>query len=395
MKITIGTVSNSIEFEEDLKLIKSSLLYADEVELIGMVEYAVYKYLPKQLSSAKDLDNLKTCFIPLLKSFDDEQSREMVEQLIDLSNMFAPYQSYLKKKKHRTKQEIFAQMQAKQVEKESRKILDNTIQELLKHPASQDIKGLVERDLISVFDYDLNDFNVDGLAGGFFANLLGTMKHGTSYPLFDKMSSKIVSSAIHEKILDISKTDREVLRHAGVATEILMTLPALEEANVDEILDFKKDLKVPLESFRSAIYGFSEKIESLPWDNDFQYECLKIYSKEVLPKVNEINELVSETSVLKNFGGKVLSDGEMRKSLGFVGAGLATTITTGSNISAAIGIIENLVRSGVTIGLSAAVVATFLKTTDLLNQAHKEVKHSKNELNNNVMYYYYLASKKL
>lgn len=85
----------------------------------------------------------------------------------------------------------------------------------------------------------------------------------------------------------------------------------------------------------------------------------------------------------------------MRKSLGFVGAGLATTITTGPNISVAIGIIENLVRSGAKIGLSAAAVAAFLKTADLLNQAYKEVKHNKNELNNNVMYYYYLASKKL
>ena len=85
----------------------------------------------------------------------------------------------------------------------------------------------------------------------------------------------------------------------------------------------------------------------------------------------------------------------MRKSLGFVGAGLATTITTGLNISAAIGIIENLVRSGAKIGLSAAAVTAFLKTADLLNQAYKEAKHNKTELNNNVMYYYYLASKKI
>ena len=46
MKFTIGTVSNSLDLAEDLKLIKSSILYADEIELIGMAEYALYKYLP-------------------------------------------------------------------------------------------------------------------------------------------------------------------------------------------------------------------------------------------------------------------------------------------------------------------------------------------------------------
>ena len=53
MKFTIGTVSNSLNLLEELKLIKSSILYADEIELIGMVEYAVYKYLQKMFLSPK------------------------------------------------------------------------------------------------------------------------------------------------------------------------------------------------------------------------------------------------------------------------------------------------------------------------------------------------------
>ena len=258
MKFTIGTVSSSIEFEEDLKLIKSSLLYADEVELIGMAEYAVYKYLPRQLSSAKDLDSIITCFVPLLKALDNEQMQDMAEQLVNVSNMLAPYHTILKKKKYRTTQEIIAQMLAKQGEKECRELLDKVVQESQKHPATQEIKGLIEKKQISLFDYGFNNFNVDELTGSFFANLLGTMKHGTAYPLFDTISSEIVGSIINEKVLDFCSTDKEVLRHAGVATEILMTLPTLEGATVDEILDFKKDLKVPLDAFRSAIYIFSE-----------------------------------------------------------------------------------------------------------------------------------------
>lgn len=71
---------------------------------------------------------------------------------------------------------------------------------------------------------------------------------------------------------------------------------------------------VPLENFRKAIYNFSEKITSMPWDNDFQYECIQLYYADVMPKVNELNELSSNTSVLKNFGNRVLADEEERKN---------------------------------------------------------------------------------
>ena len=45
MKFTIGTVSNFQEYEKDLQLIKSSLLYADEIELIGLTEYGFVFHL--------------------------------------------------------------------------------------------------------------------------------------------------------------------------------------------------------------------------------------------------------------------------------------------------------------------------------------------------------------
>lgn len=76
------------------------------------------------------------------------------------------------------------------------------------------------------------------------------------------------------------------------------------------------------------------------WDDKFEYDCLKLYNTEVLLCVNEINELSSETNVLKNFGDKVLSDGEVRRKLGYIGSGLATTITTGSNFTVALGVVR-------------------------------------------------------
>lgn len=380
MKFTIGTVSDSMEFDEDLKLIKSSLLYADEVELIGMAEYAVYKYIPRCLNNAKDIDGMMGSFIPMLESIDTREAQDLVVTLKNSYAQIAPYIPYLKKKKNRSKQEIIAQKYVVKEMESCIKSLEIVFQELFNYPGTKTIQELIEKNIISVYDYKFVGFDIEELSGGYFANLLGTIKHGKSYPLFDNISSSVVGAVIDEKKLDLSNTTQEILRHAGIATNILMTLPTIDSASIDEILDFKKDMKVPLDNFRKAVYSFSEKITSLPWDDDFEYDCLKLYNTEVLPCVNEINELSSETSVLKNFGSKVLADEEARKKLGYIGAGLATTITTGHNITFALGIVETLIRTGAKIGLLAAGVSAFLKTADLMNKAIKESKEKKRKM---------------
>lgn len=394
MKFSIGTASSNMEFEESLKLIKSSLLYADEIELIGMAEYAVFNYLPKCLKDANDFEGIIENLIPFFEAFDNQKTLALAEQLNEIRMAMEPFMPLLKKKKKRNKQEIIAQIKLQQTTKQCNVMLNEAMETLLNHNGTKTMQSLIDKNVVSVYDYSYTGFSVDELTGGYIANLLGTMKHNGSFPLFDSISSDVVKTVIDSKILDFSKTDKEIIRHAGIANNIFATLPTLDKAPVDEILDFKKDLSAPLINFRKAIYLFSEQIASMPWDDNFQYECLKLYDTEVMPKINEINELSSETSVLKNFGRKVLSDEEERKKLGYVGAGLATTITTGSNIVDALGVLENLLHSGAKIGLTATGIAAFLKTADLLRQAHAETKEKKTEIEGNVMYYYYKASKK-
>ena len=127
MKFTIGTVSSSLDFAEDIDLIKSSILYADDIELIGMAEYAVYKYMPRQLENAKDLELLFRNFIPLLKSVGTSESKLALQQIDYATQQIQFLSPYLQKKKRRTKQEILTQMKFSQLEKEARKQLEDHI----------------------------------------------------------------------------------------------------------------------------------------------------------------------------------------------------------------------------------------------------------------------------
>ena len=72
------------------------------------------------------------------------------------------------------------------------------------------------------------------------------------------------------------------------------------------------------------------QIHSLPWDDNFQYDCLQLYNTQVLPKVQEINETLTQTSVLRNLGKQALADEELRKvGLERLGDRAMNTLSTG------------------------------------------------------------------
>lgn len=393
MKFTIGTVSNSLDFAEDMNLIKSSILYADDIELIGMAEYAIYKYLPRQLNASKDLESLFKNFIPLLQSVGTEESRQALQQIDFATQQIKILAPYLQKKKHRDKKEILTQIRFNQLERQAKEQLESHIDRLASGQGTKELSDLVARKIVSVYDYGFNGFDTNELAGGYFANLMSVMKNSLAYPLFDKASTEAIRGVAQSKLLDIGNTNPEVLRHAGIASNILMTLPTLKGASVDELLALKKEYSKPLIQFRSAIYGFSEQIKSLPWDDDFQYDCLKLYNTQVAPSVAEINEVLMDTSVLKNLGKQILTDEEIRKQSGYVIGGLATAVTTTSSMVDAMGAIKTLIMGLSMIVVSKEAFAGFMKVASMAVKANDTVKEKREKATSNSMYYYYLASK--
>lgn len=392
MKFTIGTVSSNLEFSETMNLIKSSLLYADEIELIGMIEYAVFSYLPNRILNAKDISHLMNCITPFIKSIDVAGGKELLEQIDGVSSQLELYRPILTKKKRRTKDEILAQMKMQQLMKQSQEELSRSLAEMLNTEGSQALKSLVEREIVAIHDYGFDDFEVEELIGGYFGNLINATRNQTAYPLFDKTSEGVIKSAVDTHILDIGRLNSEVIRHAGVASNILMTLPTLEGASIDEILDFKKDNEKELVLFRKAIYDFSDKINSLPWDDNFQYDCLKLYNTEVLPRVEEINTLASETSTLKNFGRQVLADEEIRKKAGWIAGGIASTIISQSSLMGVLTDFKSWLLGLSLIAISPQIASGFLKALHFGSKAKIEVKEKQKMIQGNTMYYYYKAT---
>lgn len=395
MKFTIGTVSNSVNFEEDIRLIKSSLLYADEIELVGMAEYIVLKYLPEKLETINDINSLISTLTPILNSFDSVEAKNCMDQLIMLKDLIEPYKQKFNKKRNRSKNELIAQFNINKATKEFKNNLLEVFSPYIQSQNAVSIQKLVEQGVISIYNYDCKESLIDELSGGFLGNIIRAVQSDTSYPLFDKMCNDFILSYSGDKILDLGTVSNEVLVHAGLATNILMTLPTLESASIDELLDFKKSMNGPLTRFRAAIYDFSTEIKTMPWDPNFKYDCLKLYNTKVAPNIEEINELSSETSTLKNFGRRVLADEEIRRSAAWTIGGITATITSSSNLIGTMDAIKNILISASIVAIAPKAASSFLKALSFYSEAKQETQLIKNNIKSNSMYYYFQASQKL
>jgi hypothetical protein len=122
---------------------------------------------------------------------------------------------------------------------------------------------------------------------------------------------------------------------------------------------------------------------------------VKLYNTEVLPRVEEINTLASETSTLKNFGKQVLADEEVRKKAGWVVGGIASTIISQSSFISILSDFKAWLLGLSLIVISPQIATGFLKTLDFANKAKAEVKENQKTVQGNTMYYYYKANKEL
>ena len=141
----------------------------------------------------------------------------------------------------------------------------------------------------------------------------------------------MIDSVIKTKLLDIGRLDENVLRHAGIASEILMTLPTLESASVDELLSLKNENQVPLTNFGKQFTIFHADSLS-PWDDNFQYDCLQLYNTQVLLKVQEINENLTQNKCIAELGKTSFSRRELRKKLDMLLRVSTTAITTSTDL---------------------------------------------------------------
>lgn len=371
---TVALVPSGPNIDRELQYVKSALLYADKVTLISPVAY-LYTRLSNDSNQLelREMMRLLDYVVPMCQNTRPDLYQEMMGHL----NMIRPW---LKDKNKYRAIPMLKRMEIKKGLLTFCNAMDQVAVDMIGQEQTTELNRIISSGKLHLQKFEHNVADVDGCVTEYFGMLNRSVRN--SYPLFDEQSNNLMAAAIKAKIVQLSDAEQRKIRHAGVSDNFIQRLPSFEMASVDEIMDIRKELDPSLAKFRSKMISYSDSIQSLPWDNDFEAESSLLYYKEVAPSIAEIRELTQDNSFLQNLGGKVLTDTSFMKNAGQLAISVA-----------AAGVISSFAEAA---SLDAAVLtAGGVWAVQKVKSAYDEYAEQKKKIQRKDLYFYYQAGEQL
>ena len=373
---TLGIAPKGSSIQRDMQYIKAALLYADTISLISPTAFA-YFYLTDESDRKDEKTILKLIekVMPLWELSDPAEAAKAQSAVREVGEI-------INSKKWKSapmplKLEIRSGM------KKFGSDISNTLSMMLGESNCSDLIKLVKAKKIKLYKFENQIFDKEAIIiDEFFKILSQTIADSKTYPLFDEGSNNLIDAAVRENKISLNDVNADQAKHAGLANNLMVSLPTFELSTVDEILDIRNELESPLVRFRSKVISFNQDIQSLPWSDDFEPECIKLYHKEIAPAILEIDELTKDSSFLKNLGYKLLSDESILKAAG----GLAIAVAASGVMSA---FTSTMASDTAIYAAGGAYAASKVANT------YKEFKEKKKNTQRKDLYFYYKAGKLL
>ena len=116
--------------------------------------------------------------------------------------------------------------------------------------------------------------------------------------LFDEASGSLVGSMIDGGIIEANNNSLRLAAQAALGAGFVARLPALTAAPMDELLDLRAGLVVPLTSYRGAIIRFSKGLPEVVGD-DLSFEVQQLWEETVQPSIVQLEDELAHHSLVK------------------------------------------------------------------------------------------------
>lgn len=155
--------------------------------------------------------------------------------------------------------------------------------------------GVLEIDQEWFFDTTTNDIDQ--------TKILEKLRNPDAHLLVDFQIRKLAEAAVREGHLEMPRTQASRLRKTKTGTTMLTHLPTFEDAPVEKILTARTETQDYLGRYRTTVAQLAEKLHAEPFSSEISSEIDDLWHDSVLPQVLEIQEALAESSLgsaLKN-----------------------------------------------------------------------------------------------
>ncbi len=279
--------SGSISMDHEFSLLKSALLYGDQVTLCSPSAWVIQGLGPL---ASMNIDEMFELVTHILSSSPQAAAGPTAE----MSSMVSGYSKILLKKKRLTTRENIAKQQ---ILRGYKQVIKN-FQEFNLSSGNTQLHKLIEAGHIKLHQFAAND--MDSVIEEFVTITAGVIADGTAYPLFDDDSGGLVKELEKEKG-NTSEVDLKRIKHIHLADNLFHLLPDLSTATLDEVIDIREELKKYLLNFRSKMIEMSNSVSSAVWDKDFPKEVQLLKTSIIDPAILEISEQIRTSKSLMAF----------------------------------------------------------------------------------------------
>jgi hypothetical protein len=119
--------------------------------------------------------------------------------------------------------------------------------------------------------------------------------------LFDRQSGSLVQSMLAEGIIPSNPQGLQLAAQAALGAGFTERLPAFPSAKMDELLDMRKELALPLARYRGAVVRFSREIPQVVGE-DLAFEVEQLWQEEVHPAFMGLQDEMADHGLVRELG---------------------------------------------------------------------------------------------
>lgn len=365
--------------DQDVELTKAALLYADEVEIVSLGA-AMFDEL-QQVIDAGELGGFG-----LLASLDDETIAYLSSRSGSANSLPPDWRETMSKALAISPESLEALgiegadalRELQEAAAKAGRRSQQDLQTVLEEQGATELVTAVKAGAVQVANLgvppgstlrptDLDPTDTSGVEiWNWIDALVARLFDRKTRLLFDRKAGDLIQSMLAMGTIPASPQGLQLAAQAALGAGFTERLPAFPMAKMDELLDMRKELALPLARYRGAVVRFSRGVPQVV-GKDLAFEVDQLWQEQVHPAFLGLQDEMADHSLVKELG-RSLDVKDIRDFATWT-AGTYVTVASATALDAlATGLIATAVGGGATVALEAVRARRAGQTTAKSNE---------------------------
>lgn len=324
---------------EDVAMVRSALLYADEVEM-----YSLGTSMFNQIRQISTLDNdeMVVWLLSVIAGAEatDAVTREQMETLIAGYRQLKEERSAYSRSQWRTAEWLQEKRTAYSTITRLIRAHGGATKSNLNHMwrahGGAEIEAAVDSGVLSI-ETEWADNLSKAMEANDLEQVTALMRSAIQFKgggvMFDSMAGGLANAMHKEHRLRLPQFRLNDIRETRLGNKMLLALPNMSEVDVEKLLEVREELDGDLAQYKKTVSRLNERLHESPFSPDLDEEIEHLWHKEVAPQVDQLREAVFSSKLGSYKDGVVAASASTAEAFGWGFFGILVSNFTNLDLS--------------------------------------------------------------